>query len=152
MAKLPSAKRLGGPDLAATSVAVNNEVKARGLPLNVAFVADEARPVDAAVAAAAVSRLGGLVLLTPGAGASAAEKRIDELGLSVDVDRIVVAKSTSTSSPPWALIVVSALLAAVGIFLLDRAARKKRANDTETATVRSGATTAPTARSPERRP
>jgi hypothetical protein len=123
-------------------VAVNKEVKARGLPLNVAFVADEGRPVDAAVAAAAVARIGGLVVLTPGGSAAAAEKRIGELGLSVDVDRIVVAKSTSSSSPPWALIVISVLLAAVGIFLLDRASRRKRSNDAETAGIRAGTTPA----------
>jgi putative cell wall-binding protein len=152
MAKLPNAKRLGGADAAATTVAVNNEVKARGLPLNVAFVVDEGRPVDAAVAAAAVARTGGLVLLTPGGDASAAEKRIGELGLSVDVDRIVVARSTSSSSPPWALIVLSVLLAAVGIVLLDRAARKKRANDTETASMRAGAAPAAAERSTEPKP
>ena len=133
MAKLPGAKRLGGPTLAATSVAVNNEVKARALSLNVAFVADQSRPVDAAAAAAAVGRTGGLVLLTPGADTAAAEKRIAELGLTADVDRIVVAKSTGSSSPPWALIVISAVLAVGGIVLLDRAARKKRANENATA-------------------
>jgi len=137
LSKLPAAKRLGGADLAATSAAVTNEVKARGLPVNVAYVADEARPVDAAVAAAAVSRVGGLVLLTPGAATGAAEKRIDQLGLAADVDHIVVVRSATSGSPPWALIVISALLAAAGIFLLDRAARKKRANDSATAAVRS---------------
>jgi hypothetical protein len=139
MAKLPGAKRLGGADLTATSVAVNNEIKARGLPFNVTYVADESRPVDAAVAAAAVARVGGIVVLTPGAGTAAAEKEIDQLGLTGAVDKIFVVKSASSSSPPWALIVISALLAAIGIFLLDRAARKKRANDAETATMRADA-------------
>jgi putative cell wall-binding protein len=133
MAKLPGAKRLGGPDVASTVVAVNNEVKARGLPMNVAYVADGSRPVDAAVAAAAVSRVGGIVLLTPGAGTAAAARQIDQLGLTGGVDKVVVVKSTSSTSPPWALIVVSVALAALGALLLGLAARRKQAGATETA-------------------
>src|SRR5947209_2517722 len=95
MAKLPSAKRLGGPDLAATNVAVNNEVKARGLPANVAYVADQDRPVDAAVTAAAVARIGGIEILTPGADTAAADKQIDQLGLTGSVDKEFVVKSTT---------------------------------------------------------
>jgi hypothetical protein len=89
-------------------------------------VADESRPVDAAVGAAAVARLGGFLLLTPGGDASAAEERINQLGLSGQVDRIVVGESASSSNVPWALIVVSGIFAAAGIFLLDRASRKNR--------------------------
>jgi hypothetical protein len=139
MAKLPGGKRLGGADVAATSVAVNNEVKSRGLPVNITYVADASRPVDAAVAAAAVARVGGIELLTPGAGTAAADSEIAQLGLTGAVDKMFVVRSSSSSSPPWALIVVSALLAVIGIFLLDRATRKKRANDTETAAMRAGA-------------
>ncbi|HEX3623768.1 MAG TPA: cell wall-binding repeat-containing protein [Acidimicrobiales bacterium] len=138
MGKLPGAKRLGGADTAATSVAVNNEVKARGLSVNIAYVADASRPVDAAVSAAAVARVGGMELLTPGADTAAADTEIGQLGLTGAVDKMVVVKSATSSSPPWALIVISALLAAVGIFLLDRASRKKRANDTETAAMQAG--------------
>jgi putative cell wall-binding protein len=134
MAKLPGAKRLGGPDVASTAVAVNNEVKGRGLPMNVAYVADDSRPVDAAVAAAAVARTGGIVLLSPGAGTAAADKQIDQLGLTGAVDKVVVVKSTSSTSPPWALIVVSVLLAAFGVLLLGLAARRRRSGATETAT------------------
>jgi len=57
---------------------VNNEVKGRGLPINVAYVADDSRPVDAAAAAAAVARTGGIMLLSPGAGTAAADKQIDQ--------------------------------------------------------------------------
>jgi hypothetical protein len=45
----------------------------------------------------------------------------------------VVVKSTSSTSPPWALIVVSVALAALGALLLGLAARRKQANATATA-------------------
>ena len=127
MSRLPNAKRLGGADTAATSAAVVNELKNRGLATNVAFVVDEDRPVDAAVAAAAVSRLGGFLLLSPGGGTGAAEEQISALGLEGQVDQLVVAESASSSNVPWALIAVFAVLAIAGIVLLDRAARKNRA-------------------------
>jgi hypothetical protein len=128
LTRLPGAKRLGGADMAATSAAVINEFKSRGLPVNVAYVADESRPVDAAVAAAAVARNGGFLLLTDGADTGAAEAQIKALGLTDQVDQLVVAESTSPSSVPWALIAVFAVLAIAGVVLLDRASRKNRAN------------------------
>jgi hypothetical protein len=128
MAKLPGAQRLGGLDVASTVVAVNNEVKGRGLPMNIAYVADDSRPVDAAVAAAAVSRTGGIVLLSPGAGTAAAGQQLDQLGLTGAVDKLVIVRSITSTSPPWALIVVSALLAALGVVLLGLAARRRRAD------------------------
>lgn len=132
MARLPGAERLGGTDADATSAAVLAEVRSRGLPVNVVYVADESRPVDAAVGAAAVARLGGFLLLTPGGDAGAAEQRINELGLSAEVDQIVVGESVTDSNVPWALIVLSGLFAAAGVFLLDRAARKNRQHRGET--------------------
>jgi hypothetical protein len=96
-------------------------------------VADDSRPVDAAVAAAAVARVGGIVLLTPGARTAAADGQIDQLGLTGGVDKVVVVKSTSSTSPPWALIVVSVALAALGALLLGLAARRKQANASATA-------------------
>ena len=128
LSRLPGAKRLGGADTPATSAAVINEFKSRGLPVNVAYVADEDRPVDAAVAATAVARIGGFLLPTPGGETAKAEEQINALGLADQVDHLVVARSASSSNVPWALIAVSAALAAAGIFLLDRAARKSRAN------------------------
>jgi len=139
LTRLPGAKRLGGADVAATSAAVINELKSRGMPVNVAYVADEARPVDAAVAAAAISRTGGILLLTPGAETGPAEEQIKALGLSDQVDQLIVAKSATSGTVPWALIVVFAVLAAAGIFLLDRAARKSRATKAQGAdTVTTG--------------
>jgi hypothetical protein len=149
MTRLPGAKRLGGADMAATSAAVIDELKARGMPMNVVYVADDSRPVDAAVGAAAVARLGGILLLTPGGDAGAAEERISQLGLSDQVDQIVVGESASESNIPWALIGVSALFAAAGIFLLDRAARKSRQRTGDAPPVTAPSTPRP---EPERRP
>jgi hypothetical protein len=92
----------------------------------VAYLADQNRPVDAAVAAAAVARSGGFLLLTPGGHTGAAEEQINAMGLGDQVDQLVVAESASPSNIPWALIAVFAVLAVAGIVLLDRAARKNR--------------------------
>jgi putative cell wall-binding protein len=126
MAKLPQATRLSGADAAATGMAVAKQAAAQNVPVNVAYVADGARPVDAAVAATMAARDGGLLLLSPGAGAPAAEKQLDGLGLTPVVDRIVVVRSSTSTSVPWPLIIVSILLAVLGIALLTRAGRKRR--------------------------
>ncbi|MCA1683001.1 MAG: glycoside hydrolase [Actinobacteria bacterium] len=123
VAKLPSATRLGGPDVAGTTAAVLNQVKAQALPTNVVYLADQSRPVDAAVAAADVSRVGGILVVNAGADDQAAERTLDQLGLGGQVDRIVVARSVAPASGvPWAVIVVSALLALIGLVLIARAA------------------------------
>ena len=129
MAKLPQATRLAGADAAATSVAVAKEAAARSVPVNVVYVADQGRPIDAALAATVAARNGGLLLLSPGAKAPAAQKQLDGLGLTPMVDRIVVVQSSTSGSTtvPWAVIAVSILLAALGIGLLARAARTRRA-------------------------
>ena len=126
MAKLPGATRLGGADSAATGMAVAKEAAARNVPVNVAYVADQGRPVDAAVAATMAARNGGLLLLSPGAETPAAEKQLDGLGLTSTVDRIVVVRSSTSTAVPWAVIIVSVLLAVLGIALLVRAAGKRR--------------------------
>jgi hypothetical protein len=139
MAKLPQATRLSGADAAATGMAVAKEAAARNVPVNVVYVADQARPVDAAIAAAVAARNGGLLLLSPGAKAPAAQKQLDGLGLTPMVDRIVVVRSSTPTSVPWAVIAVSILLAVLGIALLARAARKRRA---QPPTVAASTTTA----------
>lgn len=116
--RLPAPKRLGGPDVATTNAAVIAEVQARGLPVNVAFLADQARPVDAAVAAAAVARTGGVLIVNPGADPAAAESALDRMGLDGAVDRIVVAASTGAASVPWVILAVSGLLAVAGLGLI----------------------------------
>jgi hypothetical protein len=132
MAKLPQATRLGGADAAATSMAVAKEAAAQNVPVNVAYVADGARPVDAAIAATVAARNGGLLLLSPGAGTPAAQKQLDGLGLTASVDRLVVVRSATSKSTsvPWPLIIVSIVLAVLGIALLARAAGKRRSQPT----------------------
>jgi hypothetical protein len=127
MAKLPKATRLSGADAAATGMAAAKEAAAQNVPVNVVYVADQARPIDAALAATVAARNGGLLLLSPGAKTPAVEKQLDGLGLSSMVDRIVVVRSATSTSVPWAVIIVSILLAVVGIALLARVARKRRA-------------------------
>ena len=144
MGKLPSAQRLGGADINATATAVNNEVKARGLPVNVVYVAEQARSVDAAVAGAAVARIGGLLLVTPGADSTAAEKMLNGLGLSDSVDQIFVTKSTSPSSVPWVLFVVIGIFALAGLVLLGWARQKSLATGGSGATQPSTTTPAKT--------
>ncbi len=126
MAKMPTAKRLGGDDLAATSTAVVNELKARGMPVNVVYVADSAKPVDAAVAGAAVARVGGLLVPTPGADTAAADKVLNASGVSATVDEMVVLRSAGGGAKaPVAVFVISGILAVAGLVLLARASSKK---------------------------
>jgi putative cell wall-binding protein len=127
MGKLPNPKRLGGADVDATATAVTNEIKARGLPVNVVYVVDRVRSADAAVAAAAVARIGGVLVLTPGASSAAAEQLTSRLGIADSVDRIVVARSTTPSNVPWVLFVVIGLFALAGLVLLGWARQKSLA-------------------------
>jgi len=90
VAQLPAPKRLAGADAVATSAAVAVESKIRGLPGNVVYVAASTSPADGALLAAAVARLGGLLLLTPGADPVAAERQLTRLGLRAGADRLVV--------------------------------------------------------------
>jgi len=144
MGKLPSPQRLGGADINATATAVTNEVKARGLPVNVVYVAEQGRSVDAAVAGAAIARVGGLLLVTPGADGAAAEKMLNGMGLGDSVDQIFVTKSTSPSSVPWVLFVVIGIFALVGLVLLGWARQKSLAAGGSGATQPSTATPAKT--------
>src|SRR5215210_4718782 len=101
----------------------------RLLPLHGAVVAligaDDSRPVDAAVAAAGVARVGGMVRLTPGAGTDAADKQIDQLGLTGAVDKVVVVESTTSTSPPGPSSWSAVLFAALGVALLGLAAGRR---------------------------
>ena len=95
-------KRLGGANPEQVSEAVIAESRLRGLPANVVYVADPARPVEAAALGAAVARLGGLMLLRPGADTATAEQRIAAPIQGLDaalVDRIVGAIGTGGSDP-----------------------------------------------------
>ena len=90
-AALPGAVRLGGGDRYATSRAVLRESVDRGLPANVVYVADSSEPLGTALLGAAVGRLGGLLLLVPGASPLLAEAALSDAGLRPGVDRLVAA-------------------------------------------------------------
>ncbi|MDQ6778207.1 MAG: cell wall-binding repeat-containing protein [Actinomycetota bacterium] len=93
--------RLGGADQYATSVAVVQQAITLGVPDNVVYTADGSRPIDGAVLGAAVGRLGGLMLLTPGASTNAAETALSTAPLALDAstDRIVGAIGTGGTDP-----------------------------------------------------
>ena len=71
-----------------------------------------------------VRRSGGREPRLPG-GQASAENRVRDLGLSAVVDKIVLAQTTSSSSVPWVVFVVSGLLAVAGLVLI-LLARSKR--------------------------
>ena len=93
-------RRLEGADAYATSEAVVAEGRTRGLATNVVYVADGARPVDAAVVGAAVGRLNGLLLLRPSADTASAVARLNTLGINNTVDRVVGAVGAGGTDPP----------------------------------------------------
>ena len=117
---LPGAKRLGGRDAEATSEAVRAEAVARGLPRNIVFVADPARPSDAAIAGATAARVGGLLQLRSGRNAS------DVASLPPGVDRVFVLAYARGDQVPWVLIAVSVGLAILGAALLVAVRRRGR--------------------------
>ncbi len=98
MATLPSATRLGGADQYATSKAVATESAARGVPSNVVYVADGARPMDAALLGAVVGRLTGIMLLSPAPLYTSAATTASSAGLS-RIDRIEYV-GPPTPAPP----------------------------------------------------
>ena len=95
MATLPNPTRLGGPDVYATSRAIVAYGAARGIPDNVTYVADGERPIDAALLGAAVARLVGAVVVTPGGDPALA---------GGSPDRLVVARSISEGALGYRLV------------------------------------------------
>jgi hypothetical protein len=81
--------RLGGPDQFATSIDVLKESIALGLPTNQVFVGNGSVPLHPALLGYASGRIGGLLLLTPDGSTQAAQNRLDNLGLSPLVDRLI---------------------------------------------------------------
>ena len=104
LTSLPGAKRLGGVDPIAVSRSVLAESVARRLPVNIVHVVASERPFDAALTASAVARVGGLLVLAPGADVESANRSIAELGLRSQVDRLVVAQSTAASGGGYRLV------------------------------------------------
>lgn len=99
--KVQTTKRLDGGNQYETSARVVTESKVRGLPTNVAYVADGNtdgnKPIDAAVLGAEVGRLSGLMLLSPSADGSFARTM---LGADADrTDRLVFAQGRGGQDP-----------------------------------------------------
>lgn len=94
LAALPDPERLGGRDAAATSLAVAQESRARGLPVNISYVADAATPASGALLAGVVARRGGLLLLAPHADAGLVEQTLSTLRLRPMTDRLIVLRPT----------------------------------------------------------
>lgn len=85
---LPTPQRLAGRDAFGTSEVVVGEAKRRGLPTNVVYATDAERRTDAALLGAAVGRMGGMMMLTPG-GLNAARDALEEAGMRKSADRLV---------------------------------------------------------------
>jgi putative cell wall-binding protein len=81
--------RLGGPDQYATSRAVLRESIALGLPTNQVFVADGDKPMHPALLGYSSARIGGLLLLTPGASTAEARSELTAMGLNRKLDRLL---------------------------------------------------------------
>lgn len=126
MSDLPSPTRLGGDGAAATSEAVADEAVDRGVATNIVYLADSDRPLQAAVMAAASARLGGLLLVAPGAGVDEAQEVLDRLDPTTSVDRIVAVSSTSTGTN-WVPVALGALFVLAGVAFLLFALRRARA-------------------------
>jgi putative cell wall-binding protein len=90
LAALPNPQRLGGSNAVATSRTVVAQSRRWGLPTNIVFSTNMTRRMDAAVMGAAVARIGGLLLLSPG-GAPEAQKVLDQLKMRTMVDRLFFA-------------------------------------------------------------
>ena len=95
----PNVTRLGGADQYETSQAVVTYAHTLGLPNNIVYVADGSRPIDGALLGASVARLGGLMLLTPGASTDSAEATLGTMGLDAGTDRIVGAIGVGGTDP-----------------------------------------------------
>jgi hypothetical protein len=118
LGQLPGAKRLGGADAAATSVAAAGDAAGSGVPANLVYVADPGRPADAAVAGAAVARAGGLLVLVPHADAAQAQRDLGSLHLGGPIDQVVVVHSKTPATSHTLLIVIFIVLGAIGLVLL----------------------------------
>jgi Ca2+-binding RTX toxin-like protein len=98
VAQLPGAQRLGGANQYETSAAVVRESRGRGLPDNIAYVANGIRSMDAALAGAAAGRAGGMLVLSPGPLRTASPGVLSGVGLSGGLDRAVLIQPTDTAA------------------------------------------------------
>lgn len=96
--QLPNATRLGGGDQFETSRAVVAESVARGLPGNVVYAADGAKPMDAALLGGLAGRASGVMMLAPAPLASTAPNRASAFGLN-SVDQFVLVDTSPGAGP-----------------------------------------------------
>ena len=96
---LPNPTRLGGANVYETSEAVVTESEDRGMPGNVVYVADGAKPMDGALLGNVVARASGILLLTR---APLWERAVDAAYRNVSgIDRIfVLGAAPSVTTPP----------------------------------------------------
>jgi len=100
MGQLPNPTRLGGADQYATSRAVVAESRQRGLPTNIAYVADGENPMDGALLGSAVGRLTGLLMLSPAPLTSSAPDTAAANDLTASLDRMVLFERSVAPRPP----------------------------------------------------
>jgi len=93
-----NATRLGGADQYATSRAVVVESKARGLPENVVYFADGAKPMDAALLGNVVGRVTGMLVLAPAPLSSTAAGQAADFGLT-GISRLFLAVPAAAVPP-----------------------------------------------------
>jgi len=103
VAELPSTvttrKRLGGTDQYGTSRAVVAESIDRGLPDNIAYVADGANRIDGALLGSTVGRVTGLLMLSPAPLGVTAPVTAAANNLSARLDRLILLQPAAAGSP-----------------------------------------------------
>jgi hypothetical protein len=96
---IPPGTRLGGSNQYETSKDVVTESLARGLPGNIVYAADGAKPMDAALLGSVAGRATGVMMLARAPVSSAAPSQASAFGLS-SVDRFVLVDTTVTGPSP----------------------------------------------------
>jgi len=99
MNQLPAPQRLGGSDQYATSKAVVAESVARGLPTNIAYLADGSKPMDGALLGAVVGRVTALEALSKAPLSSTAAGTAAGLGLTSQLDRMILLQGAAAQAP-----------------------------------------------------
>ena len=98
--QFPAAERLGGANQYATSQAVVAESLERGLPDNIAYVADGARPIDGALLGSTVGRVNGLQMLARAPLSTNAPGVAAATGVSGRLDRLILLQPAPAGSGP----------------------------------------------------
>jgi len=96
--QLPAATRLGGANQFETSKAVVAESLTRGLPGNIVYAADGAKPMDGALLGGLAGRATGVMMLAPAPLSSAAPAQAPAFELTA-VDRFVLVDTAAAPGP-----------------------------------------------------